>query len=53
VLFQHYNCEFSKLVNVHVKARLAGKGHSLVEHCNAVAGQHRDAESVIIMLKEH
>jgi hypothetical protein len=29
VLFQGYNCEFSQLVDVHGKTRLAGNGASL------------------------
>ncbi len=53
VLHQCDYCEFSKLVYVHGKARLAGNGYSLIEHWNAVAEHHRDAEPVIITLMEH
>jgi len=41
VLHQCDNCEFSKLVYVHGKARLAGKGHSLTKRRNAVRGRRQ------------
>ncbi|MFW2440447.1 MAG: hypothetical protein ACN4GR_13885 [Arenicellales bacterium] len=38
MLHQHDNCEFSKLVYVHGKARLAGNGYYLTRRRNAVRG---------------
>jgi hypothetical protein len=48
VLFRHYNYEFSVPVLFRNKAQCEAQGPfpSLVEHCNAVAGQHRDAPRV-------
>ena len=55
MLLQHYNYGFSVPVVFRSKAQCAGKiqstrfargagpGHTLVKHCNAAAGHHRDA----------
>ena len=43
MLFQHYNYGFSVSVVLRSKAQCEGNGHTLVEHCNAAAGHHRDA----------
>ena len=43
VFLQRYNYGFSVPVLFRSKALCAGKGHSLVKHCNAAAGQHRVA----------
>ena len=43
MLYQHDNYGFSVPVVFRSKAQCEGNGHSLVEHCNAAAGHHRDA----------
>ena len=43
MLFKHDNYGFSVPVVFCSKAQCAGNGHTLVKHCNAVAGHHRDA----------
>ena len=43
MLFQYYNYGFSVPVVFRSKAQCEGNGHSLVDHCNAAAGHHRDA----------
>jgi len=43
VFFQGANYELSLPVGFRSKAQCEGKGHSLVEHCNAAAGLHRKA----------
>jgi hypothetical protein len=43
VLFQHYNYGFSVPVVFRSKTQCESNGESLVEHCNAAAGHHRDA----------
>jgi hypothetical protein len=43
VLIQHDNYGFSVPVVFRSKAQCEGNSHSLVECCNAAAGQHRDA----------
>ena len=53
VVLQHDNYGFSVPVVFRSKAQCEGNGHPLVEHWNAAAGHHRDAESVIITLIEH
>ena len=46
VLFQPYNYDSASLWCFAARRSAKRKGHSLVEHCNAVAGQHRDAPRV-------
>ena len=43
MLFQHDNYGFSASVVFRNKAQCEGNGHTLVKHCNAVAGHHRSA----------
>ena len=43
MLFQCDNYGFSVPVVFRSKAQCAGNGRTLVKHCNAAAGHHRDA----------
>jgi hypothetical protein len=43
VLFQHNNYGFSAPVVFRSKTQCESNGQSLVEHCNAAAGHHRNA----------
>jgi hypothetical protein len=43
VLIQHDNYGFSAPVVFRNNAQCAGNGRTLVKHCNAVAGHHRNA----------
>ena len=43
MLLQHDNYGISVPVVFRSKTLCAGNGHTLVKHCNAAAGHHRDA----------